>query len=270
MCQVCGTPLDLSEEERLEAFRKGWGHSFRGQPTPGYYIGRHHPPYTRCEVVKHMRAGEGEGGEGGGGDGRGGEGEGGEEGEDLVGFSLAAEGEPGLLITRGNNLMSGYVGDEEGSREAVVGGWYLKLGDVVFWLEGTGGGRDLYWCTRESALLIRGGANYSYEQISAEIARFVSAEYGLASGQVEVGVVGLRISSEHEDECCVTLELISEEARAKRALIEESFLATARRNVSKGARPDRVRFAALPRNFKGALQHPLLKEQWKAALEQSS
>ncbi|KAL3903525.1 MAG: hypothetical protein SGPRY_011640, partial [Prymnesium sp.] len=181
-----------------------------------------------------------------------------------------AEGEPGLLITRGNNLMSGYVGDEEGSREAVVGGWYLKLGDVVFWLEGRGGGRDLYWCTRESALLIRGGANYSYEQINAEIARFVSAEYGLASGEVEVGVVGLRVSSEHEDECCVTLELISEEARAKRALMEESFLATARRNVSKGARPDRVRFAALPRNFKGALQHPLLKEQWKAALEQSS
>ena len=31
------------------------------------------------------------------------------------------------------------------------------------------GGSDFFWCSRDSALLIRGGANYSYEQINAEL-----------------------------------------------------------------------------------------------------
>ena len=34
--------------------------------------------------------------------------------------------------------------------------------------------------------------------------------------------------------------------------------------LSKGAKPDHVRFAPLPRNFKGAIKLPDLKEEWKA------
>ena len=47
------------------------------------------------------------------------------------------------------------------------------------------------------------------------------------------------------------------------AEIEATFVARARHAVAcKGARPDRVRFAALPRNFKGAV---LVKELKAAA-----
>jgi len=47
---------------------------------------------------------------------------------------------------------------------------YVNLGDVCFWLraeEGTvhgGAIQDIYWVSRDSALLIRGGANYAYDQ----------------------------------------------------------------------------------------------------------
>uniref|UniRef100_A0A7S0J1F4 AMP-binding enzyme C-terminal domain-containing protein n=1 Tax=Calcidiscus leptoporus TaxID=127549 RepID=A0A7S0J1F4_9EUKA len=123
---------------------------------------------------------------------------------------------------------------------------------------------DFYWLSRDSALLIRGGANYSYEQINAELATFVSAEYGLAAEGVAVAVVGLRLRSEHEDECCVTIELGTPEAQAKRAEIEQTFLGQAKKRVSKGAKPDRLRIAKLPRNFKGAIQLPDLKAAWAA------
>ena len=48
----------------------------------------------------------------------------------------------------------------------------------------------------------------------------------------------------------------------------ESFLAGAARgvregSVSKGARPDRVRLGAIPRNFKGAVQVKDLVRRWK-------
>ena len=52
-------------------------------------------------------------------------------------------------------------------------------------------------------------------------------------------------------------------ASALDAEIEATFVARARHAVAcKGARPDRVRFAALPRNFKGAV---LVKELKAAA-----
>ena len=53
-----------------------------------------------------------------------------------------------------------------------------------------------------------GGANYSYEQINAELAEFVSTEYGIAAEGVAVAVVGLRLRSEHEDECHAKLRAV--------------------------------------------------------------
>ena len=41
------------------------------------------------------------------------------------------------------------------------------------------GGFDYYWLSRDSALLIRGGANYAYEQINAELQSFAVKEFGL-------------------------------------------------------------------------------------------
>jgi len=40
-----------------------------------------------------------------------------------------------------------------------------------------------------------------------------------------------------------------------------------RASVTKGARPDRVRFAPVPRNFKGAVEVPRLKEEYLSAIK---
>ena len=59
--------------------------------------------------------------------------------------------------------MSGYVGNEVDTSKALVeGGWYVNLGDIVFRLRSVAdGAHDYYWQSRDSALLIRGGANYA-------------------------------------------------------------------------------------------------------------
>jgi hypothetical protein len=121
--------------------------------------------------------------------------------------------------------------------------------------------------SRDSSLLIRGGANYAYDQIGAQLADFVVRRYGLPQESFHIAVVGLRIMSEHEDSCCVTMELLGEEARRMRPLLEESFLKDAKTGVSKGARPDFLRFAEIPRNFKGALLVPELKRETLADLK---
>ena len=245
--QVMGTPLYLSEAERLAAFQAGWKHSYNGQEQVGYYIGRPHPPFTEVRVVKSIDAKAA-----------------------AAGFVDCEDGEPGQLITRGNNLMAGYVGNDEATKKAIggPGGWYTNLGDVCFRLKspvnGAGPrapGYDYYWQSRDSALLIRGGANYAYEQINAELQSFIASSFGVAPELVEVAVIGMRVESEHEDSCCVTVELLGAAAE-KRAEIEESFLKLAKKGVSKGAKPDHVRFAPLPRNFKGVVKVPDLKTEW--------
>ena len=117
---------------------------------------------------------------------------------------------------------------------------------------------DLYWVGRESALLIKGGANYSCEQIAEELAAFVKSRYGLEAGSFDLAVTGLRIDSEHEDSCCVTLDT-SKVPEVVREEISMTFLREASGQVSKGYRPDRLRFGPVPRNFKGALDLGELK-----------
>jgi acyl-CoA synthetase (AMP-forming)/AMP-acid ligase II len=247
--QVMGTPPSLTEVARLAAFEAGWKHAFNGQQQVGYYIGRPHPPYTECRVVRSASPDAA-------------------VAED-DGFVDCAEGEPGQLITRGENVMSGYVGDELATASALrPGGWYTNLGDVCFRLVSPlDGAYDYYWQSRDSALLIRGGANYAYEQINVELQAFAVGRFGVAAEEVEIAVVGLRLDSEHEDACCVTIELSGAAAApAKVAEIEGHFVTAAKGAVSKGARPDHVRIAPLPRNFKGAIKLPELKHEWKALL----
>ena len=73
-------------------------------------------------------------------------------------------------------------------------------------------------------------------------------------------------TSEHEDSLIVTVELKCEAERADavRARMEEGFVREAARGVSKGARPDGLRFGRIPRNFKGAV---LAKELAAACAE---
>lgn len=244
--QVMGTPRRHSAEERFAIFERGWKHSFNGEPQTGYYIGRAHPPFTEVLVVRSLDPAHPE-------------------------FLVECkEGEPGLCLTRGGNIMTAYINNPKATRQAFVQGWYANLGDMVFWLSNSEDqGKDYFWQSRDSALLIRGGSNYAYEQIQAELHRFLVAHYKLDPQDVNVAVVGLRVQSEHEDDCCVLIELTEakqSELEPHKRSIEDTFLAEAAKAVSKGAKPSHVRLANIPRNFKGAMLVPEMKKFWAQEL----
>jgi long-chain acyl-CoA synthetase len=162
-------------------------------------------------------------------------------------------GEAGYFVTRGENVMAGYVGDPEATARVMYDEWYLGLRDIGFFLENEEDGqRDYYWMSRDSMMLIKGGANYAYDQINAEIRGFLARHLSLSASGIDVAVVGLRLESEHEDTCCVTIDLGSADSDDLRARIRE-LLDSASAELSKAARPGRLRFGPVPRNFKGAI-----------------
>ena len=236
--QVMATPATMSSGELMRAFEVGWSHRYKGEETIGYYIGREHPPFTRVKVVKAIDP----------------------QSKDY--FCQCEIGEPGYLITQGPNVMSYYVGDPEATKAVFQEGWYTGLRDIVFTLRNKNDGQlDYYWMSRDSALLIRGGANYAYEQVAAELSRFLVEHFQLKPEQFQLAVVGLRLESEHEDSCCVTIELSDEIANAESEL-KDNFIQKASSMVSKGARPDYVRFGRIPRSFKGEILYPELKRDF--------
>lgn len=243
--QVVGTPLGRPRAATLASFHAGWAHARDGVAQCGYYIGRPHPPFTEVAVVRAT------------------------DSSSADYLAPCAEGEPGRLVARGRNLMSGYANNAAATAAAfdATTGWYLNLGDVCFWLRAADGGADYYWLARETTLLIRGGANYAYEQVAAELLAFAARAADVPPAELSVEVVGLRVLSEHEDECCVAVEPLTEAARARSAELERALLVDARgqHGVSKGAKPDRVSVGGLtvPRNFKGAVLHKELAAMWK-------
>ena len=240
--QVSATPTSMTEKETREAFAAGWNHEHRGEKIIGYYIGREHFPFTRVTLVKQIQPRK-------------------------KGFMEPCEiGEPGYIVTQGANVMSGYIGQDKASREVFRKGWYTGLRDIGFALRGRDGCLDYYWMTRDSALLIRGGANYSYEQIASDLSRVLIEDFKMKPEQFKLAVVGICLENEHEDNCCVTIELTEEAAHMQSAL-EEQFIATASGRVSKGSRPDYVRFAKIPMSFKGAVFFPQLKREFREALK---
>lgn len=239
--QVTATPTLMSDEETRAAFEAGWNHEYKGDKAVGYYIGREHYPFTRITIVKKIDPGK-------------------------SGFMEPCEtGEPGYIVTQGANVMNGYVGQGNASREVFRKGWYTGLRDIGFALRGRDGFLDYYWMTRDSALLIRGGANYSYEQVAADLSRVLIEDFTMKPEQFKLAVVGICSETEHEDNCCVTIELTGE-AASMQSTLEEQFIARASRRVSKGSRPDYVRFAKIPVSFKGAVLFPKLKREFGEAL----
>ncbi|MFC2007336.1 AMP-binding protein [Chloroflexota bacterium] len=244
--EVMATPTELSQDVLLEAFEAGWSHSFKGEETIGYYIGREHHPLTRVQVVKAIDP----------------------ECNDY--FHPCGIGEPGYLVARGPNTMSCYVGDAEATKAVFREGWYTGLRDIVFTLRNkTDGQLDYYWMSRDSTLLIRGGSNYAYDQVAAELSRVLVEDFQLKPEQFKLALVGLRLESEHEDSCCVTIELSSEVAGIEPQL-RAKFIETASGRVSKGARPDHVRFAQIPLSFKGDILYSRLKQDFLDSLKREA
>ncbi len=241
--QVMATPRTLAQNELIKAFEAGWSHCYHGERTVGYYIGRDHSPFTRVKAVKSIDP----------------------KNKDY--FRTCATGEPGYLVTQGPNIMRHYVGHTKAAESVFQEGWYTGLRDIVFTLKNeTDGQLDYYWMTRDSALLIRGGANYSCDQIAAELTKMLVEDFSLKAEQFKLAVIGLRVESEHEDSCCVTIELVPE-AAAKQTQLEADFLNKARQRAPKGFRPDYVRFAQIPTNFKGLVLAPELKLDYRKSLE---
>ncbi len=241
--QVIATPAAMPDDELMDVFKAGWSHRYQGRDITGYYIGREHPPFTRVRIVKSIDPDSNEF------------------------MQISDIGEPGYLVTQGPNIMSCYAGNPDATKAVFKEGWYTGLKDVVFALNNKKDGQlDYYWTSRESELLIRGGANYAYDQIAAELKKFALEHFKLQPDELQLAVVGLRLESEHEDSCCVTIEL-GEEASGIRIELESAFIDKAHHSVSKGARPDHVRFAPIPRNFKGAILYLQLKQDFRDWIE---
>jgi hypothetical protein len=154
---------------------------------------------------------------------------------------------------------------------------YVNLGDVAFWRADPtdGGARDYFWQSRDSALLIKGGANYAYEQIESELETFLNASFkadtsaggdSMTAGRdFKLAVCGLKLTSEHEDDCVATVELLSDLAAGTELQFETKLLKEAKKSttVCKAAVPSFIRFATIPRNFKGSI---LLKDLAASAM----
>jgi len=242
--QVIGIPRYLSEDEKKNLFETGWKYHFGGSPQPGYYIGRSHHPYTDAKIVKSI------------------------DPQNDSFLKNCNPGEPGYLIARGKNLMSGFVKNSSETKNVLKNQWYIGFKDICFALKNENDYKlDFFWVSRDSAMLIRGGANYAYDQINSELADFIIHQYQLPKESFDIAVVGLKVSSEHEDACCVTIELKTDEAKKKIDIIGETFLEIGNQAVSKGARPDYVIFGKIHRNFKGAVLLKKLAKEFTQRLD---
>lgn len=241
--QVIGIPRHLSDECKFETFHRGWKHVIDGEPMPGYYIGRPHPPYTEAQIVQSLdRCHEHY-------------------------MKQCSIGQPGYLVTRGRNVMTGYVNKPEETGNVFVDDWYTGLYDICFALQNSHDGElDYYWVGREQELMIRGGANYAYDQINCELTNFAVSHYNISKDSLDIAVVGLKVDSDHEDACCVTIEICND-CNNKAIEIQKTFKSEALKHVSKGAKPDYVHFAKIPRNFKGAIQIKELTAEFKKYIQ---
>ena len=230
--QALGIPGGMNQASVLAALSSGWEHEYGGKELVGYFIGRPHEPLTRADVVQSVKR------------------------EDAEFMKAVGEGEPGLLVVQSEAAMLGYV-DEPGATDRVLhNGWYLGLGDVVFYLTNSDTGiRDYYWVSRSAGLMIRGGANYSCVQVETELREFCVTFLQWPVDGFDLAVVGHKLGSEHEDACCVLLELKTGMDKDPEVYVQE-LMREAPKKVSKGAKPDRIALGSVPRNFKGATVRP--------------
>ena len=227
--QVLGIPASMTDDQRLTALQKGWDHVWNSENKTGYYIGQTTEPHNECRIVESINR------------------------NDNNYLKNCEPGQPGYLITRGGNIMSEYLNNPSATDEAIDKGWYLGLKDICFALPAEHGNKlDYYWQSRDSFMLIKGGSNYAYDQVSAELKTFAMNHFELQETSFDIAVVGMKIDSEHEDSCCVIFESKDEHAEAKCEELKLSFLDVAQKHVSKGAKPDYLNFNKIPKNFKGA------------------
>ncbi|KAL8270512.1 hypothetical protein Esti_005549 [Eimeria stiedai] len=232
--QVAAVPYSMSDEQQLKVLQRGWSHSFGGAQQAGFYVGRPHAGLTEMRVRD------------------------------------CEEGEPGFLVCRGSNTMLGYANTtaQPFSDES----WYLGFGDIAFYLVNEEDKlKDFFWVSRAADVLIKGGANYSCQQISSDLQRFLSSTYGISSETTSVATLGIKWRSEHEDDVCVTVELPPGSSESVKNEIEKTFLkaASSCSTLAKGFKPDFVRVGEIPKTFKGAVDMGNLRKAFLHFLQQT-
>ena len=238
--QALGIPAHINASEISQAFKRGWEHIENASKAVGYYIGRPHGTLTQAKVVQSV---------------------------DVTQPNFMADcsaGESGYLVVKTKAAMTDYVADAAAGKAAFVDGWYIGLGDIAFYLESlVDTEADFYWLSRSSGLMIRGGANYSCEQVESELRAFCETHLGWDPSGFELAAVGHKLGSEHEDACCVLIEFKKLASREARDCAQE-FLRQSQGLVSKGARPDKVVLGTVPRNFKGAIVRPDVRRRFNS------
>jgi hypothetical protein len=151
-------------------------------------------------------------------------------------------------------------------------------------------------------------------KINEELSSWISAKYALTSNvDFDLAVVGLKIDSEHDDSCCLTIQLLSQQTdddvdvkvdnssssnnshtqmekkkknpnnniskpqaeeitslnklnrlnSFKKLIMRDLENGVIKKEVSKGACPNYIRFGNIPKNFKGSVLTKELSLKWK-------
>ena len=148
----------------------------------------------------------------------------------------------GEVVMHGNNVMQGYFGQPEATREAFRNGWFHS-GDLAVWhADGNIELRD-----RKKDIIISGGENISTIEVEQTVASHPAV--------LECAVVAIAHEKWGErPKAFVTL-------KAGERASEEELIAFCRERLAHFKCPDAVAFGALPKTSTGKVQKYVLREQ---------
>ncbi|KUK11183.1 MAG: Acyl-CoA synthetases (AMP-forming)/AMP-acid ligases II [Clostridia bacterium 41_269] len=154
----------------------------------------------------------------------------------------APQGEIGEILVKGDNVMQGYYGDEEATKQAFVNGW-LRTGDMA-WADKDG---YIYIVDRKKDLIIVGGFNV----YPREIEELLLTHPKIA----EVAVVGIKDTLKGEVPKAFIVPVEGE------SLTAGEVLAFLKGKLAPYKIPRAVEFVeSLPKNPAGKIMKKLLKE----------
>ena len=167
---------------------------------------------------------------------------------------IVAPGEPGEILTRGYNVMLGYWGDEERTREAIDAARWMHTGDLGT-IDEEGYGNVV---GRLKDMVIRGGENVYPREIEEYLYRHAKVQ--------DVQVIGVP-DAKYGEEICAWIVL-----REGETADEEEIKAFCRGNIAHYKIPRYVKFVSeFPMTVTGKVQKFVIREQMieELALEEA-
>ncbi|MBC3192693.1 AMP-binding protein [Pseudonocardia sp. C8] len=164
-----------------------------------------------------------------------------EDGDDVPADGVTT----GQIALRGNNVMLGYLDDEQATRDAVPDGWF-RTGDIgVLHPDGYVELRD-----RSKDVIVSGGENIASVEVEQAIADHPAV--------LEVAVIA--VPDEHWGEVPAAYVTL----RAGATATEDDIVAHVRDRLARFKAPKKVTFTELPKTSTGKIQKFVLRaEAWK-------